>query len=355
MDPLAPLTGKFLIVFSNGDIWKIVLIVICIVLGGFFAASETALSQCNRYRIAAKAELGNKNAKLVLKILEKFDNSIINILICINVTHIVSSIVATILFTSMLPEFVDAASVLSTIIMTILVFLFSEMLPKNIANMNSDRVSEMVALPIYITGIILTPISLIFRGMVIAVKKIFKVNDDENKLTEDDFQDTINDITDEGILDEEEGVIINAAVSFGDYEVVDVMTKVENIIAYQYRQQSRKEIINYLSNVKYSRIPVYEGEIDNIIGVLHVKKYLRAIQNNKNYYAFKSTLSKPLFISETLKIDELIEIFQEKRTHIAIVKSSIENKILGMVTLDDLVEKLVGDINDSPKNLGGKK
>ena len=352
MDPLVPLTRFLQYVPTTSDVWKIIIILICIILGGFFAAAETALSQCNRFKLAARAESGNKNAKIVLKILEKFDNSIINILICINVTHIVPSIIATYLLASMIPNNPDAASVIATVVMTILIFLFSEMLPKNIANLNSDKIAEMVAFPIYFTGILLTPFSLIFRGIVVLVKKIFKVNDDENKLTEDDFQDTVDDILDEGKLDEEECEIINAAVEFGDFTVMDVITPVEKMVMYNYKQQARRDLIKYLNNVEYSRIPVYEEDVNNIIGILHVKKYLMSINNNKNYYAFKSVLSKPLFIDQKTKIDDLVEIFQQRRTHIAIVKSD-DDKILGMVTLDDLVEKLVGDLDDTPVYKGG--
>lgn len=352
MDPLVPLTRFLQYVPTTSDVWKIIIILICIILGGFFAAAETALSQCNRFKLAARAESGNKNAKIVLKILEKFDNSIINILICINVTHIVPSIIATYLLASMIPNNPDAASVIATVVMTILIFLFSEMLPKNIANLNSDKIAEMVAFPIYFTGILLTPFSLIFRGIVVLVKKIFKVNDDENKLTEDDFQDTVDDILDEGKLDEEECEIINAAVEFGDFTVMDVITPVEKMVMYNYKQQARRDLIKYLNNVDYSRIPVYEEDANNIIGILHVKKYLMSINNNKNYYAFKSVLSKPLFIDQKTKIDDLVEIFQQRRTHIAIVKSD-DDKILGMVTLDDLVEKLVGDLDDTPVYKGG--
>lgn len=352
MDPLVPLTRFLQYVPTTSDVWKIIIILICIILGGFFAAAETALSQCNRFKLAARAESGNKNAKIALKILEKFDNSIINILICINVTHIVPSIIATYLLASMIPNNPDAASVIATVVMTILIFLFSEMLPKNIANLNSDKIAEMVAFPIYFTGILLTPFSLIFRGIVVLVKKIFKVNDDENKLTEDDFQDAVDDILDEGKLDEEECEIINAAVEFGDFTVMDVITPVEKMVMYNYKQQARRDLIKYLNNVEYSRIPVYEEDVNNIIGILHVKKYLMSINNNKNYYAFKSVLSKPLFIDQKTKIDDLVEIFQQRRTHIAIVKSD-DDKILGMVTLDDLVEKLVGDLDDTPVYKGG--
>lgn len=352
MDPLVPssLLNTFVtytMALKAADASKIIIIIICIILGAFFAAAETALSQCNRFKIAARAEAGNKKAKVAMRILNKFDNFIVNILICINVVHIVPSSLATILLVSLMPNNSDVASLISTIGMTLIIFFFSETLPKAIANVMSDKMAEDVAIPIYFIGIILTPISLIFRFFVFFTKKIFRVKDTENQITEDDFQDTIEDIEEEGKIDAEESDLIQAAVDFGDYTVMDVMTPKEKMVCYDAKKSSRRDVLNFLENVEYSRVPVYAGDVNNIVGILHVRKYLLAVKKSRSYYFnFLSILTQPIFVNEKTKIDDMVDLFQNAHTHIAIVKNSADNSVLGMVTMEDAIEKLVGDIDE---------
>lgn len=358
MDPLSPdLLRNTLLAFRVSDGIYLGIIVICLVISAFFAAAETALAQCNRFKISAHAEAGKQRAKYVLKNLDKFDNSTINILININLFHVIATMLATtLLIIWMGSNYQDLASVISTVVMTIIIFLFSEMLPKYVANKNPDRVAENTAFILYVVGIILTPFSLLFRGIVFIIKKIFRIKDDYDEITEDDFQDTVEDIQEEGRLEEEESEIIQAAVEFGDFTVMDVITPIKKMVIYNAEKSSKRDVIKFLCDVQYTRIPVYEGTPNNIIGILHVKKYLLVAKDRKQYFNFKSILAKPLFVNQKTKIDDMLEIFQTSHTHIAIVKDNKNEKVLGMVTMEDVVEKLVGDIDEKnpPKaEIGG--
>lgn len=356
MDPLVPLPSllNLSVSIDTNLIVRIIVILLCIILAAIFAAAETGISQANRFRVTARADAGNRRAKILQKIINKEDNFIINILILINVTHIVPSMMATFLFATIITNN-DLASVLSTIIMTIIIFLFSETLPKYIANKNPDKTAEFLAIPLYLISFIVTPFALIFRLLVKLIKKIFKIDDSENQITEEDFQDTVNDNEELGTLDEDESNIINAAVDFGDYTVKEVLTPLNKMITYDVNKSSRREVISFARNVEFTRIPVYENDVNNIIGVLHIRKYLLSANANRNYFNFRSILTKPLFVNEFTKIDVMFEIFQNNRTHMAIVRNE-DNQVIGLVTMEDVVEKLVGDIDEKnpPKLLFSK-
>ena len=356
MDPLTPC---FSLILTNGFSIKdgiyLGIILFSIIISAYFAASETALASCNRFKITAHADAGKKSAKYVLKNLDKLDNSTINILIIINLFHIIPSMLATlVLINWMGQELDDLASLISTVVMTIVIFLFSETLPKYIANRNPEVVAEKTSIVLYVFSIILFPLTQFFRFFVFLIKKVFRLKDDFDQLTEKDFQDTIEDIQEEGKLEEEESDIIQAAVEFGDFTVMDVITPIDKMMMYNAQNSSRREVLKFLLDVPYTRIPVYENDKNNIIGILHVKKYLLKAKNNKSYFNFKSILSSPLFIKSTTKIDDMLDIFQNSHTHIAIIKNN--DKVVGMVTMEDVVEKLVGDIDEKnpPKaELGG--
>lgn len=354
MDPLVPLS-QFNTFITSENISRIWLIILTIILAAFFACAETAFSQANRFKLAARADAGNKSAKLALKIIDDFDNSIITLLICINVVHILSSVFGTLLFISLFPNNQDLATLLETIIITLVVFLFSEMIPKSFANATCDRTSEVIAIPMYVVCIVLKPISIIFRFIVIMVRKIFKIKDEDKQITEDDFQDIVEDIQEEGHLEEEESELIQNAVDFGDYTVNEVLTPVENMVCYNIDSSSRRAILAFLKKTTYSRIPVYQGSVNNIIGILHVKKYLIAANHEKNFFNLKSILTKPVFVKVNTKLDDLVSLFQEHHTHIAIVLSEQGDTVVGMLTMEDAIEKLVGDIDEKnpPKAVAG--
>lgn len=318
-----------------------IFILLLILLSAFFAGTESAFSYCNTYRIEAWADNGNRLAKLSNRIINKFDDAIITILIATNILHVAASTLATLLFVKMMGE---SGSIVSTIIVTILIFMFAEILPKNIAKANSDKWCLVSSMFLYFFYIVLWPIVKVLDFIMFLIKKLFKLNNNDSKVTEDDFMETIGEKQDKGEIDEEEEEILYAAVEFGNKVVSDVLTKKEDIVALDINKCNNKYLQKFLSKITFSRIPVYQGSIDNIIGILHVRTYLKELWKDKNVKV-KDTLLPPLIVSPQVKIDELLEQLKKKKNHIAIVKQ--KSRTIGMVTMKDILEELVSDIDES--------
>lgn len=347
LDGPSPLicTVKILSFIAKDNAWAYILLIGLLIIGAFFSGSETAFSCCNKHRMIVLADDGKKSAKNVLYITDKFDSTIITILIGTNITHISMSVISTLIAIEL---FGNYGSLISTIIITLIVFFFGEMIPKSIAKYNSDNFARFASFPIRVLMIILFPLSKFFELIIFLFRKLISSKDDsedETAFTEDDFQDVIEQIEEEGVIDEDESDILQAAVEFGDIKVRDVLTKRNDILALDIKQCNKKYLNQFLTNCDYSRIPIYEGSIDNIIGILHVRTYLRAYFKNKKV-DIRSTLLKPYLVSPQITLDEIFEGYKANNTHIAIVKSK-NGKTIGMVTMKDILEELVGDIDES--------
>ena len=326
-----------------------ILIVGLLLLCSLFTSSEAALSYCNRYKIKAKADEGNASAKLLDKLFDKFDDAVITILIGTNICDSLLSVVATILMVRLIGA---SGSLVATIITSIIVVVFGEMIPKNFAKANSERWSMIVIWPITVLMYIFWPLEKFFDLVVWLVRRPFK-NIKEESFTEDDFQDVIEKVQEEGVIDEEESEIIINAVDFGDIRVKDVLTKREDIVALDIKDCNNLFVRNFLVKNNYSRIPVYEGSIDNIIGILHVRTYLKQLFHDKNTKVI-DVLSKPYIVSPSITLDEIFEGYRQHKTHIAIVKND-KGKTIGMVTMKDVLEELVEEVDesDTPPQKGG--
>ena len=331
------------LIFPVGDgiIPRCILLIALILLSGFFAAAETAFSSCNRLRLKRKAEEGDRGAQRANQVLAKFDKAVVTLLICINVLHVASSSVATVLAIDIMGP---AGAVVSTIVMTLLVFFFSEMIPKNIAKANSDSVSVAFSRIIYWIMVVLTPISVIFTGMGAFIKKLIAgSNNPDPTMTEDEFQDIIETIEEEGMIAPEESDLIQSAVEFGDIMVEDIITPRVRMVGLNV-EASQEEMRKTFLTEKYSRLPVYEGSIDNIIGILQVRSALKIMMEGKPV-DIRSLMTPPYFVRKNTTLDYLFENMSKSRTQAAIVIDDY-NGTLGMVTIEDIVEELVGDIMD---------
>jgi len=327
-----------------------ILIFTLLILSAFVAGCETAYSSCNKIRMVVLADDNNKRAKLVLKILEHFDRTIITTLIAINICHVVLSVLSTTLFVMLINEV--TGSLLSTIITTIVVFFFAEILPKNIATFNADKWALFFSPFMYFLILILWPFSFIFNTILKGTQKAFKLEENEETFDEDDFTDIVEQVEDEGILDENESDIIQAAIDFGDIKVKEILTPVEKMVAIDINKCNIKYIDSLLNECTYSRIPVYEGNIDNIIGVLFVRTYLKN-RLTKKRFSIRNILTKAYTVDPSQMIDEIFYKMQENKAQIGIVKD--KEKTLGMVTLKDILEELVDDIDDSEDEKRGIK
>ena len=307
------------------------------------AATETACMNANRIRLKTLAEEeNNKAARRAAKLLEKFDDDLIALLIGQNVISIASTAVATTLFISWANGNEALGSVLSTVIMTLFIYLIGETIPKNIANANADSFMMAMALPLDIFSKLLTPFIWVFSTMSAALRKKISGDNKEPTMTEEEFQTVVESIDDEDILEPSEKRIIKSAVDFGDKTVAEVMCPREEIFAIE-KTVPHEQVKEMLIDVSYSRIPVYDGSLDNVIGILRSKQILESlIGGSKRITDFK--LYPVIKTKPGVKLSALFEEMGRKRTHMAIVRE--KHKTVGLVTLEDMLEELVGEIYD---------
>ena len=325
------------------------IIALCILAHSFFSASETALSCCNRFKIQIKADDGSKTAKLLLKICDKFDRALTTILIGNNIAAIAISTLSTVIFLNIFNGAIDdyLVSLISSISMSFVVYFIGDALPKTIAKAIPDTISYAVAHIIYALTWVLTyiiPLALLFELMVKLVEKIFRVKKPE-EFTQEDFENVVEKVTSEGVLDEEQTEIIQSALEFVDTNVKEVLTPRHKIFAIDIHGLSNEEIKKKILDCKYSRIPIYEKEFDNFVGVLNVKTYFKEVYNDPHVSIF-SILQKPYFVTPDIMIDDLFNGFKKNHTHLALVRDS-NNKVIGMVTMEDVLEELVSDIAET--------
>lgn len=206
----------------------------------------------------------------------------------------------------------------STVVMTIIVFMFGEIIPKNIAKANADKLAQILSYPLAVIYVIIYPIMQIFNFILWIFKKIFRIKENVNTLTEDEFKDIVVYGEEEGLIDGEESDIIQAAVDFNDITVKSILTPKEKIVALDYNKLSKNEILKRIDNIQFSRLPVYEQKYDNIVGILNIRKFLKLAINSKKF-ALKQSISDVIKVLDTTSLNEMIEIFKNKKNHMQIV------------------------------------
>jgi CBS domain containing-hemolysin-like protein len=332
--------------------WTI--IIICVLASFFCSASETALASVNRFKMQVEADEGNKTAKLVLKVREKYDRALIAVLIGNNIVAIIASAVSTVSFYNLFKSTGvsnETVSIISSVLITFILYIFGDAFPKTIARSIPDTLSKILVYPIYFLMLLLYPITLIFDLMAKTIEKIFKVKE-ETAFNEEDFESIVEKVSEEGVIDEEQVDIIQSVLEFADTNVQEVLTPRNKIFALNIKNLTKEELHEIILKTNYSRIPVYDGNFDNVIGVLHLKSYFSAYLNDPTV-SIRKVLQKPYFVSPDIMIDDLFTGFKRHHTHIAIVRNK-DNKILGMVTMDDVLEELVEDISEPSHLKEGK-
>lgn len=331
----------------------IVIIVLLVILDAFFSSSETAFAALNVFKIKVKADSGNKTAKLILKTHEKFDTTLTLALVGINIISVATSTISSFLFFQIFNGILNETlvSLISSLIMTFVVYVFGDMVPKMIAVAIPERVATNNIYFLQFFKIILFPLIFIFGLVIKLVNKIFKM-DKQPTLTEEDFTNIVEDIEEKGLIEDNESDIIYNSLEFTDTSVKEVLTKRNKMFAIDIKDMNRNEINNAILSNKYSRIPVVYGDLDKVVGILVVKKYIKAVLKNPNV-PILSVLQKPYFVDTKIKMDEMIDGFKRNHTHIAIVKH--DEKVLGLITMEDVLEELVGKIAEPTKVEGEAK
>lgn len=306
----------------------------------FFAVAETAFASSSRAKLKTAADRGESGAESALYVLDNFDRAITTLLICTNIVHISAASIVTVAVTK---RWGLSAVSLSTIITTIVVFFAGEMLPKSIAKKYSERFAKRCAAPIRFFMKLFAPLSALLTFLGQSAAKLTK-SDAQISVTEDELYDIIEDMTEEGTLDEEQGDLISSALQFGDVTVESVLTPRVDVAAIDI-DDSPEEILDFIKTQNHSRLPVYEGSIDNIIGVLQIRRYIKAYLHQKNALDIRSLLDEVFFIHQSTNIDELLPIMSKRRLNMAVVTDNYGGT-LGIVTVEDILEQLVGEIWD---------
>ena len=311
-----------------------------LVCAAFFAVTETSMASASRSRIKASAERGEFRAKKTLYVLDNFDLAISTLLICTNIVHIAAASIVTLAVTR---KWGVSAVSLSTIITTIVVFFAGEMLPKSVAKKYSDTLALSCAPVLCFFMKLFAPLSKLLTWIGQTAAKLTP-GDSQISVTEDELYDIIEDMTEEGSLDEDQGDLISSALQFGDVTVESVLTPRVDIVAININS-SHAELLSLIKSTNHSRLPVYEGSIDNIIGVLQIRKYIKAYLRLGENLDIKPMLDEVLFVHQSTNIDELLPILSKRKLNIAVVTDNYGGT-LGIVTVEDILEELVGEIWD---------
>ena len=311
-----------------------------LVCAAFFAVMETSMASASRSRIKASAERGDFRAKKTLYVLDNFDLAISTLLICTNIVHIAAASIVTLAVTR---KWGVSAVSISTIITTVVVFFAGEMLPKSVAKKYSDTLALSCAPVLCFFMKLFAPLSKLLTWIGQAAAKLTP-GDSQISVTEDELYDIIEDMTEEGSLDEDQGDLISSALQFGDVTVESVLTPRVDIVAININS-SHAELLSLIKSTNHSRLPVYEGSIDNIIGVLQIRKYIKAYLRLGENLDIKPMLDEVLLVHQSTNIDELLPILSRRKLNIAVVTDNYGGT-LGIVTVEDILEELVGEIWD---------
>ena len=316
-----------------------------VAFSAFFSAAETAFTSVNMIRIRTMAEEGDQKAAAAVRLAENYDRMLSTILIGNNLVNIALSSLTTVMATNL---FGDAGVAVATGITTLVILTFGEILPKSWAKENSERLVLLFAEPLRLCTLLLYPLSTFF----IWLKGVFRKKGEEGgkapSITEQELMYMVGAIQEEGVLEEQEKDLVQSALEFDETTVQEILTPRVNLVALDIEEE-QGEIIKTATGKKFSRIPVYEGTIDNIVGVVQSREILkRSVQGRP--IRLKNLMAKPMYIHRTMKISRLLGEFQRKKNHIAVVMDDYGGT-LGIVTMEDLLEELVGEIWDEDEEI----
>lgn len=326
---------------TTKNIIQLILIILGIIFSAFFSSSETALTSINTFKVRQMEKNGVKNSNILKKLINNITKVLTTILIGNNIVNIVTTTIATIFFTDV---FGAKGAVISPIILTIVVLIFGEVTPKNIAAANSEKLALKVAKPIRFFNIILTPLSFVLGLITNSISKLFVTeNVESDRVTEEDLK-TIVDVSEEqGVINNEESEMINNVFEFGNSDVSDIMTARTNMEAISV-DMPIEELKNFLKTSNHSRIPVYGKNIDNILGILHMKDLVSHLAQDKGL-SIADVIRPAFYVYDNMHIFDLFTTMRGENLSLAIVIDEYGGTS-GLVTIEDIVEELVGEIDD---------
>ena len=317
---------------------SIAAMVICVILSGYFSATETAFSSVNRTRLKAMAEKGDHKAELALKLAEDYDKLISTILIGNNVVNIALASIGTLFFVDMLG---DRGATVSTAVITVVVLIFGEITPKSIAKDYPEKFAMFSAPFINMLIVLLTPLNFLFGLWKKLVGMIVKGEEDAG-MSQEELLLLVDEVQQDGAIDESEGELLRNAIEFGDLEARDILTHRVDLEAVP-TDATKEHVAALFTESRFSRLLVYEDSIDKIVGVIHQKDFYTG--TGIVDAPLKEIMTEPLYIHQTEKVDDLLQLLRTNKSHMAIVIDEYGGT-MGIVTMEDILEELVGEIWD---------
>ena len=329
----------------TSDIIMGIVIAILVLLSAFFSATETAFSFVNKIRIQHSVDNGNKKAKNALYVIENFDNALTTILICNNIVNLSCSSIATVLCLNL---FGDMGSAIATGATTLLVLTFGEVIPKCLAKEHCDAFTLKTAGLLRVLMFILKPFVFVFLKLKSLALKIAGGSEDSPSVTENELKYIVESIEEEGVLEESESEMVRSALDFDEKTAEEILTPRVDVTFININD-SQEKIKDIIIENRYSRIPVYEETVDHIVGILHTRDYLESLADGKAP-DLRDIMQTPYFVFRTQQLSKILNAFKRTKIHLAIVTDEYGGT-LGIVTMEDLLEEIVGEIWDEDEEI----
>ena len=316
----------------------IVIMTVCLILSGYFSATETAFSSANTTRLKTLAEKGNKRAALVCKLLERYDRLLSTILIGNNIVNIATASIGTVLFVR---HYGDAGATISTVVVTVVVLIFGEISPKSIAKDCAEQWAMLSAPMLQVLIWIFTPLNAIFSFWKKLLAKVFRLSSD-NKMSQEELLMLVDEVQQDGSIDKNEGELLKNAIDFSEQRAEDILIHRTDLAALPITA-TKEEVAALFTETKYSRLLIYQDSIDNILGTIHQKDfYVGCGVTDK---PLRDIILPPVYALEMEPISLLLKKLQQAKTHVAVVVDEYGGTC-GIVTMEDILEELVGEIWD---------
>ena len=316
----------------------IIIMAVCLMLSAYFSATETAFSSANTTRLRTLAEKGSKNAALALKLLEQYDRLLSTILIGNNIVNIATASIGTVLFVK---HYGDAGATISTVVVTVVVLIFGEISPKSIAKDCAEKCAMLSAPILQVLIWVLMPLNLLFSLWKKLLAKVFRLNCD-SKMSQEELLMLVDEVQQDGSIDRDEGELLKNAIGFSEQEAQDILIHRVDLAALPVTA-SKEEVAALFTQTKYSRLLIYQDSIDHILGTVHQKDFY--VGCGVTEQPLSAIISPPVFALENEPIRLLLKKLQQAKTHVAVVVDEYGGTC-GIVTMEDILEELVGEIWD---------
>ncbi len=310
----------------------------CLILSAYFSATETAFSSANSTRLKTLAEKGSKKAKLACELLEHYDKLLSTILIGNNIVNILMASIGTVLFVR---HYGDAGATISTVVVTVVVLVFGEISPKSVAKDCAERFAMFSAPILQVFLFVLTPLNFLFSLWKKLLAKVFRLNG-ESKMSQEELLMLVDEVQQDGSIDKNEGELLKNAIDFSEQQAQDILIHRVDLAALPITA-SKEEVAALFTETKYSRLLIYQDSIDHILGTVHQKDFYVGCGITEK--PLPEIIVPPLFVLENEPISRLLKTLQKAKTHVAVVVDEYGGTC-GIVTMEDILEELVGEIWD---------